>query len=182
MFCSAVVIYWGTLILPESLETLGAIAFQGCANLTGDLKIPQKVTEIFRATFEGCGFDGSLILHDGITLIESHAFSDTPLKGELVLPKNLTNISMGAFQRCNFSGVLKLPSNLLNIGGAAFAFNKRLTGILEIPDNVLSIGSEAFANCGIQEIIFSGGLESIQCNKSFGSGLGGAFANCFDGK
>lgn len=170
----------GNLILPESLETIGANAFFGCANLTGDLKIPQKITEIFNATFFGCGFNGSLILHDGITLIESHAFSDTPLQGELVLPKNLTNISMGAFQRCNFSGVLKLPSNLLNIGGAAFAFNKRLTGILEIPDNVLSIGSEAFANCGIQEIIFPGSLESIQCNKSFGSGLGGAFANCFD--
>ena len=68
----------------------------------------------------------------------------------------------------------------MNIGGAAFACNKRLTGILEIPDNVLSIGSEAFANCGIQEIIFPGSLESIHCNKSFGSGLGGAFANCFD--
>ena len=73
----------GNLILPENLSHIGAGAFCGCGGFTGDLTIPKGVTtlpfddQFWGGTFAGCGFDGTLTLHDGITVIDKLTFSIT---------------------------------------------------------------------------------------------------------
>ena len=163
--------FYGNLNLPSDLFYLGSGAFQDCSNLTGDLRIPQKITEILNNTFKTTNFNGSLTLHDGITKIGNLAFMGTKFRGELILPKNLTIIGEEAFYNCNLSGELKLPNSILSIGNEAFSYNERLTGILELPNKISTIGDFAFSGCsGLQGLIIPKNVESIRQN---------AFSGCF---
>lgn len=170
---------YGEIRLPEGLKYIGTEAFAYSDNLSGNLVIPQGIADIPVNCFNGTWLGGTLTLHDGITTIGAGAFANTGMKGELRLPKNLEVISHEVFYNCDFSGNLVLPENLYTIGDRAFAYNWRLMGNIEIPENVLSVGGGAFAHCSsIEGVIFPAGLESIRFNESFYED-GGAFQNCF---
>lgn len=170
---------YGEIRLPDNLKWLGPGAFENSENFSGDLVIPQSLTNITSNCFNGTWLGGALVLHDGITTIGDAAFANTGLKGELNLPRDLEVISHNAFYNCDFSGELKLPKNLYTIGDKAFAYNWRLMGMLEIPENVISIGAGAFAKCrSLEGLIFPEGLESIRYNSSWNED-GGAFQDCF---
>ena len=157
---------YGELRLPEKLTEISDGAFAYCRNLTGGLTIPQGVHKIPNMAFACCNnLNGTLTLHDGISSIGESAFSETALKGELKLPKNLTVISQNAFNQCDFSGELVLPKSLRSIGNTAFKNNWRLMGNVEFPEGMQSIGEEAFINCRMLEgLIFPESLESIRNN------------------
>ena len=170
---------YGELRLPDGLTYLGPDAFMAAENLSGNLTIPQEIKDIPVNCFNGTWLGGTLELHDGIVTIGNGAFANTGLKGELRLPKDLEVISHSAFYNCDFSGNLVLPENLHTIGNQAFAYNWRLMGTLEIPENVISIGAGAFAKCSsIEGVIFPEGLESIRYNAGWNED-GGAFQDCF---
>ena len=79
---------YGELRLPEKLTEISDGAFAYCRNLTGSLTIPQGVHKIPNMAFACCNnLNGTLTLHDGISSIGESAFSETALKGEL---KHLT--------------------------------------------------------------------------------------------
>ncbi|MGN0189232.1 MAG: leucine-rich repeat protein, partial [Candidatus Cryptobacteroides sp.] len=165
---------YGEIHIPETVQAIGYRAFAFMDNVTGSLKIPQNVTIIAEDCFNSSGFNGVLILHDGIVNIECSAFASTKLKGELHLPKNIEVINNDAFSGCDFSGSLVIPGSVSYIGSRAFQNNSRLTGTVVIPEGVLSIGSRAFANCSMLEgVIFPESLENILNTE------GGAFENCF---
>ena len=157
---------YGELRLPEKLTEISDGAFAYCRNLTGSLTIPQGVHKIPNMAFACCNnLNGTLTLHDGISSIGESAFSETALKGELKLPKNLTVISQNAFNQCDFSGELVLPKSIRSIGNTAFKDNWRLMGILDFPEGMQSIGERAFENCRmIEGLIFPESLESIRNN------------------
>lgn len=168
----------GELILPENLEELDNAAFQSRAFLdnsstssfTGDLIIPNKITEIGAETFTGCGFNGTLSLPEGITFVGDLAFADCNFKGELVLPKSLTTIGDAAFLRNKISSIV-FPENLYVIGEEAFAYCKYLRGSIEIPRNVIKINHYLFYECSMlselilhEDIDYVGGGILTGCN------------------
>ena len=163
---------YGELRLPEKLTEISDGAFAYCKNFTGSLTIPQRVHKIPNVAFACChNLNGTLTLHDGITSIGESAFSETGLKGELKLPKNLTVISQNAFNQCDFSGELVLPKSIRSIGNTAFRDNWRLMGIVEFPEGMQSIGEYAFSNCRMLEgLVFPESLESVRNN---------AFEGCY---
>lgn len=166
--------FYGELRLPKNLKHLGNDAFYQCNNLRGSLEIPQGITHIPNGCFAYTYLGGALVLHDGVTTIGDGAFMSACLKGELRLPKDLEVISHNVFNGCDFSGELVLPQNIYTIGNYAFANNWRLMGVLEIPENVISIGIGAFLNCSsLEGVIFPAGLENIR------SAERGAFQDCF---
>ena len=144
---------YGELRLPDKLTQLGDAAFRNCRNLSGNLTIPQGVTAIPNNAFEDCGnLDGTLMLHDGISTIGEYAFRGTHFKGEINLPKDLTVLSNYVFSGCDFSGELKLPEKLRTIGNNAFGSYEdgscwRMMGTLEFPQDIISIGQGAFYGC-----------------------------------
>ena len=172
--------FYGELRLPSHLKKLGKQAFYFCDNLTGNLVIPQTITEIPTGAFSGCSFGGNLQLHNGIITIGDEAFSGCSFRGELILPKDLQTLSPECFYKNEFSGELKLPKNLANIGKKAFARNGRLTGALEIPEDVANIGAGAFAQCkSLETIILPSSLETIAYENDSYYHEGGAFEDCF---
>ena len=165
----------GNLILPENLSHIGAGAFCGCGGFTGDLTIPKGVTtlpfddQFWGGTFAGCGFDGTLTLHDGITVIDKLTFSGCPFRGALVLPKELIKIGEKAFDSTKFSGTLIIPDNVQIIESRAFNGCGRLNGVVELPEDLLIVSDGAFASCSIEGVVINSNVEQIQ---------GSAFAGC----
>ena len=165
----------GNLILPENLNYIGAGAFCGCGGFTGDLTIPKGVTtlpfddQFWGGTFAGCGFNGTLTLHDGITVIDKLTFSGCPFRGALVLPKELIKIGEMAFDSTKFSGTLIIPDNVQIIESRAFNGCGRLNGVVELPEDLLIVSDGAFASCSIEGVVINSNIEQIQ---------GSAFAYC----
>ncbi len=146
-FCSGLT---GNLNLPDGLTTIGEMAFVSCSGFTGNLIIPGGVTAIESGAFAGCsGFTGNLNLPDGLTTIGDGAFMGcSGFTGDLNLPDGLTTIESGAFSGCSgFTGNLNLPDGIKTIGGWAFAWCSGFTGNLIIPDGVTTIEPQAFMGC-----------------------------------
>lgn len=168
---------YGELRLPDKLTKMGDFVFRDCHNLSGSLTIPQGVTSIPNNAFEYCGsLDGTLTLHDGIITIGEYAFRGTHFKGEIHLPKDLVVLSNYVFAGCDFSGELKLPEKLRTIGNNAFGSYEdgsswRMMGTLDFPQDVISIGQEAFYGCR--------SIEGINFPAGLESVGSGAFLDCF---
>ncbi len=153
---------FGELHFPESLKSIDEGAFAGMTSLTGNITIPQSITEIPSSLFSGCSGLKSLTLHNGITSVGSWAFSCCGFRGELLLPEGLTYIGIKAFECCGFTGQLVIPKSVSIIDTHAFCSNQYISGILEIPDKIVSIGEDAFGDCrNIEGLIIPDGLETI---------------------
>ena len=166
----------GQLILPENLEVLGHEAFMGCMNLNGSLRIPESLMTLYKGTFQYCGFNGQLILHDNLQLSGglypgvtaqsggTGIFNGCEFQGELVLPLNTLEIPAKCFYGCGFSSISGFPDNLLKICESAFASNAKLAGVIELPTSLVVLESGAFEGCQLDGIIFNATLPQIGSN------------------
>ncbi|WP_320968126.1 leucine-rich repeat protein [Hungatella hathewayi] len=145
----------GTLVIPDKVRkpsngreyqvaSIGHNAFQDCSDLTGDLVIPDTVTEIGDNAFEGCHFTGELTLSDSLVTIGEDAFYECGFTGQLVLPPTLVRVDDNAFAETTFSGQLILPEKLNYLGAFVF-YDCNFTGDLIIPDGVTIIEQGAFS-------------------------------------
>ena len=165
----------GAVIIPETVQTIGAYAFYGCTDLTGDLAIPDSVKTIDNAAFYGTGITALTLGKEVQTIGESAFAACTDLTGDLVIPDSVTTIGESAFSRkdlkntnkissiqfgknvktvgdCAFLGCtnvtsLRLNEGLQEIGRYAFKDLTELTGGLFIPATVTKIGDGAFHGC-----------------------------------
>ena len=128
------------LVLPNSLEKIGAAAFRNYGGLNADrLVIPNKVTRIENDTF--ARFKGAAIsLPSNLEYIGPRAFS--AYQGtELILPNTITEIGNSAFFSYNGSSLI-LPSSLTILRNDAFS-NYNGSDVT-IPHGVTEIGNFVF--------------------------------------
>jgi len=141
--------YWGhhftSLNLPNGLKRIGAEAFFQCTGLTGTLVIPNSVTEIGAAAFEGCRFTGHLVIPDGITKIEGEVFGSNEFTS-VTFPSNVTEIGRFAFSYTKLQSIT-IPNTVTTIRDGAFLSCREAKGSLIIPSSVTTIEKEAFENC-----------------------------------
>lgn len=161
------------MILPDTLQSIGNSAFSG-TTLSGSLIIPEGVVIIDTGAFSGCSaLNGKLSLPSSLETIKSDAFSGCTFSGELVLPPFVKEIGNLAFYGTNFSSNLMLPKQLEIIGESAFGFCK-FKGDLIIPDKIKSIPSNVF-----ESVFFNGtlalpdGIERIESRAFFYNGFCG---------
>ena len=125
-------------------------AFYNCKNLTGNLVIPNSVTEIGYLAFAGCtGFKGNLTIPNSVTTIGNSAFySCERFKGDLTIPNSVTTIGNLAFYNCTgFTGDLTIPNSVTTIGDAAFYNCYGFTGDLSLPKSLEVVGYGSFEYC-----------------------------------
>ena len=142
--------FTGSLIIPNSLTTIGQGAFAGCDGFTGGLTIGNSVTEIGRWAFADCnGFTGSLTIGNSVEIIGIEAFAECDgFTGSLIIPNSVTSIGSGAFSGCSgFTGDLTIPNSVTMIEGMAFSGCSGFTGNLTIGNSVTMIGGKAFEGC-----------------------------------
>ena len=125
-----------TVVIGETVETIGAWAFYDCDGIN-ELNIPASVTTIGDSAFKGCGAVQTLVLRSGLQSIGNEAFRD-----------------------CKFIMDIQLPYGVTTIGENAF-YN---TGIWEIriPETVTSIGSGAFNGCkNLAYVFYDGSADEL---------------------
>ena len=105
--------------------------------------------------FDGCHFRGSLIIPEGVEVIEPWAFAG-PMPSSFIGDET-------DYAQSNLYGTLSLPSTLKRIGASAFAFN-RFSGELHLPDGIEFIEEGDYGT--FQGCQFEGNLylpQSLKC-------------------
>lgn len=99
------------------------------------------------------GFDGNVVILDGVTEIGNRAF-EVAYCGikTVVIPPSVTKIGSRAFACCEYLQEIVIPEGVESIGDGAFSDCHSLKRVV-IPSTVVSIGAGAFDDCGdIDEI------------------------------
>ena len=106
-----------SVIIGDSIHSIGADAFKGCINLV-DVQLPSSLETVSDNAFSGCSSLKTIDLSH-LKTIGAGAFNGTKLT-ELRLD-SVETIGSGAFQYCGSLKKLWLPSSLTSVGENAFA-------------------------------------------------------------
>ena len=140
----------GNLVIPNSVTEIGDYAFYNCTGFTGDLTIPNSVKTIGESAFYYCtGFTGDLTISNSVTTIGNSAFYKcSGFKGKLTISNSVKTIGESAFCKCSgFTGDLAIPNSVTTIGKSAFEECWGFKGKLTISNSVTTIGNSAFSYC-----------------------------------
>ena len=145
----------GTLVIPDSVTSIGDSAFDGCTELTS-VTIGNGVTSIGKYAFLGCTELTIIIVAEGNTKYHSsgncliETASKTLILGcnTSVIPSDgsVTNIGVSAFSGCKGLTSATIPDSVTSIRGGTFAGCSGLTNVT-IGNSVKSIGYSAFYGC-----------------------------------
>ncbi len=169
-----------SVVIPNSVVTIGASAFDTCTNLSSvnlgngvktigsnafhscrilSVTIPDSVTDIGEMAFWRCGRLQELTLGANVTNIGYRAFCSCGLT-ELNLPDSVRNIGATAFYWCTQLRSANLGNHLENIGDWAFSMDYLES--VSIPKSVTNIGARAFYWCiSLKTVALHEGLVSI---------------------
>ena len=89
-----------TVLLPNSITTIGRFAFYGCTGLTS-VTIPNSVTSIGNSAFYGCTGLTSVTIPNSVTSIGNSAFSGCSGLTSVSIPNSVTSIGKYAFNNCS---------------------------------------------------------------------------------
>ncbi len=170
------------VILPESLEEIGAGAFYACHSLT-EISIPERVVilpSIFRdnhycGVFTECTKLNKVELPNSLRVIGERTFADCSSLDDIIFPEGLVELNYRAFENCTSLKTINIPGSVNVLGTALFAYCKNLRSVT-LQEGVSSISSGNKYNPGC----FQGctNLESIKLPSSL-IGIGAkVFAEC----
>lgn len=158
--------YATKIVLPQSIESFEADAFNGSSSLEeinfperlsyiGDyafsstalksVVLPSSVKKIGSSAFFTCKSLSSVIFNEGLEEIGNSAFYKTSLTN-VVLPQSLTEIGAKAFLNCEKLETVTLP-NKIKVLPLGLFYGCKLLKSLDIAEGVTEIGDECFLLC-----------------------------------
>ena len=155
-----------SIILPNSLTSIGNSAFNGCSNLPS-ISIPESVTSIGEYAFYCCSSLVSINIPQRVRSIEDYTFYNCSSLTSIVIPESVTSIKHGAFGGCRGLTSIVIPKRVTSIGEFAFSGCEGLTSIV-IPESVTKIWGRAFSGCkGLTSIVIPESVTSIDLFEMF---------------
>lgn len=142
---------------------------------TGSVVIPSEVTlynekySVIRVGYAGfAGTDiTSVVLPEGMILIDSSAFSRCKSLESAVLPESLETIDSGAFYGCNNLKSVNLPNALRDLGQSSFENCSSLESIV-VPETITELNKYVFRECSsLSSVTLPSSLERIGLNAFF---------------
>ena len=133
--------------LPDTIETIGQSAFNGCRSLT-EFSIPASVTSIGNSAFSDCSgaFIGELELGPQITSLGSSAFRNCLSISSVAFDCSMSVVPSSCFSGCSGMASMTLGEQIQTIGNSSFSGCSGITNAT-IPKTVARIDSYAFENC-----------------------------------
>jgi hypothetical protein len=168
--------------LPETVNYIEEWAFHENWAVTGEVKIPEGVTELGNATFRNCYHINKLILPstlkkidiqtlwgiddlteitlpDGIEELGMGAIGCTPIK-EITIPKSIKKLGDYTFGLCQHLSKVSLPDNLKYIPAYMFYDDADITSI-ELPASLERIGQSAFESTKLPSLVIPDNVRTI---------------------
>lgn len=99
--------------------------FRGCTSLTG-LTLPNTITSIGRMAFQGCAFS-SFTIPSGVTEIGQYAFSGCSRLTGITIPASVTDLASYTFSRCTSLSDVVIQSGVTHIAGRVFEYCSGIT-------------------------------------------------------
>ena len=122
------------------IETTSNTIIWGCMNTI----IPNSVTSIGKIAFSGCSGLTSITIPNSVTTIESNAFWECTNLTSISFPNSVTSIGSGAFADCWNLATVIIGNALTNIGDGAFIRCSRLTNMYCYTEKVPELGNNVF--------------------------------------
>lgn len=133
-----------TVVLPASIDSIGAQAFEGCTKLSS-VNIPDGVSSIADYAFMQTGLT-AITLPNSVTTLGMSVFGGATSLAQVTLSNKLTAIPRGTFSRTKIS-TITIPASVTTIGNQAFTGCSSLTTIT-IPSTVQWLGGDrTFDDC-----------------------------------
>lgn len=141
------------ITIPESVRELFC-TFEDCTSLTR-ISVPQYVNDI-ECAFEGCtNLNEVIFLGTELREISFNSFRNCKSLESIVVPNGVKLIDECAFGGCTSLKSITLPSTLEKIEESAFEGCTSLKEIV-LPDGMQSVSPDAFKDCTDIKIIFKG--------------------------
>jgi len=134
-----------TVIIPNSVTTIGENAFMNCINLIS-INIPDSVVTISRFAFFYCENLASVIIPSSVSTIKYGAFYACGSLASITIPNSVTMIEEAAFYACGSLASITIPNSVTTIGEAAFYDCHSLSSIT-IPNSLTTIEAWTFSSC-----------------------------------
>jgi len=117
----------------------------------GAVNIPAKieniqVVRIAENTFKGNTSITSVVIPDGVKVIDDSAFEDCSGLKSVTIPASVKTIGTSTFDSCTSLTSVTIPSSVTSIGAWAFFGCTGLTSVT-LPDTIQEIGAGAFRQC-----------------------------------
>jgi len=156
-----------SIVLPNSVTTIGEDAFELCTSLIEIIASDQSKNF---SSIDGILFNKnqttiikfpmaksvpSYVIPNSVTSIGNSAFCSCHKLTSINVPNSVTSIGNNTFDNCSGLININVPNSVTSIGENAFRGCTKLTSI-DIPNSVTSIGKGAFSSCyGLIEILVS---------------------------
>ncbi len=168
-----------SLIIPNSVVTIGDYAFYNCTDLSGSLTIPNSVITIGERAFAYCDQLTSLTIGNSLSFVGFDAFDcwnlnavyymgNIPQWCNISFPNSYSNplyFAKNLYIDNELVTDLVIPETVTEIKAFAFYGASCVTS-LTLSNSVTSIGRAAFGYCSINEVYYMGNI-SQWCNIQF---------------
>ena len=141
-----------SIVLPDSVESIGKEAFVYCTSLT-TVTLPKQMKDIAEGAFFGCEKLTSIVIPEGITTIYTDTFSNCSALKEIQFPSTLKTIEAEAFWYCEALETLELPEGLETIGERAF-YNCSSLKTVTCPATLKDVSADIFQFCDQLETVY----------------------------
>ena len=103
-----------------NFRRLGVYSFADCSELSGEVVLPLRITDLGRSSFENCYQLQSVVIYANIDTINSQCFYNCYSLSNVILPSDLKKIDSLAFANCSALNSILIPSSVKEISSSAF--------------------------------------------------------------
>lgn len=141
----------GELVIPDDVTEIRDYQFVGWKKITS-ITFPERVTSIGNSAFYRSGLT-SVVIPDTITNLGIQVFRQTYSLRSIQFGRGITAIPSGVCDGCSYLSSVVLPDNITSISGSSFGSCTALKNFT-IPNSVTKIGYAAFSSSGLTSATF----------------------------
>ena len=153
-----------TIVIPNSVTSIGISAFDGCSGLTEVIWNARNVQDFqdnSSRPFSGCDRLTDFVFGEEVEHIPAYLCRELTLLNTIVIPNSVTSIGTNAFSFCRGLTKVSIPNSVKTIEFRAF---EGCTGLktVTIGNSVTTIGESAFYSCtSLTEVSIPNSVTSI---------------------